>query len=453
LQRLRWFLFIMIGLVVLFTGCQNKQTKNDSNNDKEAGDNVNEEERSAHHSSKQMVGSWAGSIEIPNEPLPIQVTFENEQDIDGHISIPVQGLADYPFSSIRVNDDGATFTMDIQGQKATFKGDVTEGEIAGTFTQHGQSFPFTLKRDDTTVSEEDGEFLEIETDMGTLIGELHMPESVDAAPVMLIIPGSGNTDRNGNSSAGKNNSLKYLAEELGDQGIASLRFDKRGAGKNREAIGDEADFRFDQYVTDAVQWVELLRSDERFTSVGIIGHSEGSLVGIMAAQDIDIDAFISVAGAGRPMDESLYEQIEASGMSESLLSESMSIIDQLKKGEEVSDVSDALYNLFRPSVQPYMISLMAHDPAEEIAKLDIPILIISGTHDIQISVLDAETLAEAKPEADLSIIEEMNHVLKEAPKDRTKNMATYSDPNLPLADNLMKDIMDFLEEASFLDQE
>ena len=442
----------MIGLVVLFTGCQNKQTENDSNNDKETGDNVNEEEGSAHHSSKQMVGSWAGSIEIPNEPLPIQVTFENEQDIDGHISIPVQGLSDYPFSLIQVNDDGATFSMDIQGQKATFKGDITEDEIAGTFTQHGQSFPFTLKRDNTG-SEEDGEFLEIETDMGTLVGELHMPESMDEAPVMLIIPGSGNTDRNGNSSAGKNNSLKYLAEELGDQGIASLRFDKRGAGKNSEAIGDEADFHFDQYVTDAVQWVELLRSDERFTSVGIIGHSEGSLVGIMAAQDIDIDAFISLAGAGRPIDVTLYEQLEASGMSERLLSESASIIDQLKEGEEVLDVSDALYNLFRPSVQPYMISWMAHDPAKEIAELDIPILIINGTHDIQVPVLEAETLAEAKPEADLSIIEEMNHVLKEAPKDRTKNMATYSDPSLPLADNLMKDIMDFLEGTSFLDQE
>src|SRR5690625_7600577 len=98
-----------------------------------------------------------------------------------------------------------------------------------------------------------------------------------------------------------------------------------------------------------------------------------------------------------------------------------------------------------------MISWMAHDPAKEIVKLDIPILIINGTHDIQVPVLEAETLAEAKPEADLSIIEEMNHVLKEAPKDRTKNMATYSDPSLPLADNLMKDIMDFLEGTSFLE--
>lgn len=446
MKRLFQGTIILCSILFILVGC-NKEQQNDNNNNSEEEQSINDQNNNNENSNqlKLMDGNWAGSINTPGEPLPIFVTFKNGDDISGQISIPIQGMTDYPFSSIKTSAEEVTFSMDIQGQKAIFNGEVSEESIEGTFTQHGQSFPFALQRDDSD-GDEVGEFLEIETELGTLYGELHMPTDVETAPVMLIIPGSGNTDRNGNSAAGKNNSLKYVAEELGEHGIASLRFDKRGAGKNSEAIGEEEDFRFEQYVKDAVGWVELLESDERFESIGIIGHSEGSLVGILAAQETAIDSFISLAGAGRPIVETLLDQIEAAQLPDELLEESKTIIEQLKQGEQVQDVSNELYSLFRPSVQPYMISWMQYDPAEELEKLDVPVLIVNGQHDIQVSADEAEILAKAKPDADLLIIEEMNHILKEAPTDRAENMATYTNPNLPLAEGLMKGITQFLEE-------
>lgn len=440
-------LLLMVSLIMILAGCQNnKSNTNDNDNKNNQTENTEDQSSTSNVRSEQMIGDWSGSIKIPENPLPIFISFENADDIKGDMSIPVQGLENHPFSSIEFSGDHVTLTMQLQGQAIIFNGEVTEASIEGTFTQQGQSFPFILARDTARDKEDAGEFLEIETETGTLDGELHMPEGTESAPIMLIIPGSGDTDRNGNTAAGKNNSLKFLAEALGDQGIASLRFDKRGAGKNSDTIGDEADFRFGQYVEDAVDWVDLLQADERFESVGIIGHSEGSLVGILTAKETNIDELISLAGAGRSIEKTLLDQIEAAQLPDDLLEEGQTIIEHLKQGEEVADVSEALYSLFRPSVQPYMISWMRYNPAEEIKKLDNPILIVNGEHDIQVPVAEAEILAEAKPDAELLIIEDMNHVLKEAPADRTENIETYSNPRLPLADGLMDGIIDFLNQ-------
>src|ERR1035437_1292123 len=128
--------------------------------------------------------------------------------------------------------------------------------------------------------------------------------------VALLIAGSGPTDRDGNNLAMKNNSLKMLANELAKNGIASLRYDKRGIGNSKTTGFNEADIRFDNYVNDAKEWVIYLKKVLKFNNIVVIGHSEGSLIGMIVAQDKAVSKYVSVAGAGQPADKIIREQLK-----------------------------------------------------------------------------------------------------------------------------------------------
>jgi len=284
----------------------------------------------------------------------------------------------------------------------------------------------------------------LNTSTGDISGTLTIPNNVSTSPIVLIIAGSGPTDRNCNSSLGiKTNAYKILSSELAKNGISTLRFDKRGIGKSSPAMTSESELQFDVYIHDLIDWIGLLKQDKRFSKIILLGHSEGSLIGMIAAEQVDVSAFISIAGAGRPADEILQEQLKDK-LSFQLLEESNNIIDSLKAGKMVSDISQELLSLFRPSIQPYMISWIKYDPAKEIAKLKIPVLIIQGTTDLQVTVDDAKLLSMSKPDARLLIIDNMNHVLKEVDTDIQKNMATYKNPILPLKLGLVDAIVDFI---------
>ena len=281
----------------------------------------------------------------------------------------------------------------------------------------------------------------------TLKGSLEIPKAYKPIDVVLIISGSGPTDRDGNSSVfpGKNNSLKMLADSLFENGIASLRYDKRGVGASDKV--KESELTFDMYINDAVEWVKFLRKDKRFSKVIIAGLSEGSLIGMIAAERTDIDKFISLCGAGRPAYSLIEEQLKNNKVPNELLNESKAIIDSLKLGITVKKVNPSLISIFRPSVQPYMISWFKYDPVKEISKLSVPILVIEGTTDIQIDVKDAKLLAAANKKAKLDIIENMNHILKIVPtRDRMKNLQSYYNPNLPLSAKLCKSIIKFIKQ-------
>ncbi len=300
----------------------------------------------------------------------------------------------------------------------------------------------------TLFSQEPAEHsLSLETETGTLKGTLLLPAAQEKIPIVLIIAGSGPTDRNGNNPMMTNNSLKMLAEGLLEQGIASLRYDKRGVGESKGAGADESDLRFEHYVEDAIGWVAFLEKDHRFTEIIILGHSEGSLVGMIAARQKGVDKFISLAGSGVPAGDLLREQLKA--QPPSILAQSLPIIEKLENGEKEGTVPEVIFPLFRPSVQPYMISWFKYDPRKEIAKIDKPVLIVQGTTDIQISVLDAERLSEANEKAEKHIVKGMNHILKEAEADRLKNMLTYVDPNLPLHTGLLNIIVAFVQKEAF----
>lgn len=274
----------------------------------------------------------------------------------------------------------------------------------------------------------------LETPTGVLYGTLALPKSKAACPVVLIIAGSGPTNRDGNSAviSGANNSNKMLAEGLAGHGIASLRYDKRGIGESAKAMTQESDLRFETYIEDAVLWGRKLRADPRFSTLTIIGHSEGSLIGMVAAQRLPADAYVSIAGVGRPANQLILEQVKPK-LPPDLLKATEAALTTLAAGKTLETFPPQLAALFRPSVQPYMISWFRYDPAKEIAKLSVPVLIIQGTTDLQVAIQDAKLLSQASPSAKLVLIEGMNHVLKEVSNDLNQQAKSYGDPSLPVA--------------------
>jgi uncharacterized protein len=287
------------------------------------------------------------------------------------------------------------------------------------------------------------EIIVLETPTGNIEGTLLVP-SKEHSPLVLIIAGSGPTDRDGNNISLQNNSLKMIAQGLYMNDIASFRFDKRGISRSAAAGMSEEDLRFEHYIEDVQQWCSLLKEDSRFSSFIILGHSEGSLIGMIASQTVSPDKFISLAGPGFSMQATLRRQLADQPVY--ILSMSLPIIEQLEKGKTVDSVPPLINMLFRPSIQPYLISTFKYDPVIEISKVQSPALIVQGTTDIQIQVEDAKKLAAANSNSELVIIEGMNHILKEADVNRFLNLRTYGDPNLELKQGLVEKITKFIVE-------
>ncbi|MBE7375560.1 alpha/beta hydrolase [Pseudomonas lopnurensis] len=290
--------------------------------------------------------------------------------------------------------------------------------------------------------------LNLDTGHGVLQGSLLLPKSDRPLPVALLIAGSGPTDRDGNNPGGRNDSLKRLAQGLAKRGVASLRYDKRGVGASLAAAPDERDLSVEAYADDALAWSAKLRSDPRFAELILIGHSEGALIASLAAPRSEATALIAIAGSGRPIDEVLREQLQGR-LPPALLASSHYLIDELKAGRTHAQVPEPLQVLFRPSVQPYLISLFAQDPAAAFAAVGIPALIVQGRTDIQIGIEDARALARAKPDARLALIDGMNHVLRIVPAD-DRQLASYDDPERPIAHALLERIAEFLQDNGIL---
>ncbi len=287
------------------------------------------------------------------------------------------------------------------------------------------------------------ETITLQTSAGNIEGTLLLP-SVEKPTIALIIAGSGPTDRDGNSGGLKMNYLKMLAEGLYENNIASIRYDKRGIGASVMPGLKEEDLTFSDFISDAELWMDKIMDDSRFGDIVVIGHSEGSLIGMIASQNKQPNKFISIAGPGITMLATIRRQLK--DQPPYILSMSEPILEKLEKGQTVDSVPPLLNSLFRQSVQNYLISVSKYDPLVEISKLKCPVMIVQGTTDIQIEVLDAEKLAESNKNSKLLIIEGMNHILKEAPENRLLNIQTYGNADLKIKEGLVDSISQYIVE-------
>lgn len=279
---------------------------------------------------------------------------------------------------------------------------------------------------------------------GLLHGTLTLPRGEPPRPVALLLPGSGPVDRDGNLPGARTDALKALAQGLAEKGIASLRIDKRGIGASQAAVGREDDLRFETYVADAVGWIDVLKAEAGIGPVFLIGHSEGALVATLAAQRRAVAGLVLLAGAGFPAPAVIAEQLAGAQVPAELQARSAEIAAALTRQQAVADVPADLAALYRPGVQPYLMSWFPLDPAVELGRVRAPVLIIQGTTDLQLREADARRLAAARPAARLVLIPGMNHVLKEAPAARGANLATYNEPLRPLAPALVPAISAFI---------
>jgi pimeloyl-ACP methyl ester carboxylesterase len=281
-----------------------------------------------------------------------------------------------------------------------------------------------------------------------LYGTLLVPEGPTRA-VAVILPGSGPTDRDGNNTMGLvPATYRLLAEGLAEQGVATVRIDKRGIGQSAAAGGAEQDLRFGHFVEDARAWAAATAERTGQPCVWLIGHSEGALVALAAVEDGNdaVCGLVLLSGAGRRARVVLEEQLGPQ-LPEPMRTQAFHALAELEAGRTVADTPPALAALFRPSVQPYLISWLALDPAVLTAAYDGPVMVGTGTTDIQTPVVDAEALAAARPGVHLVLWEGVNHPLKVAPADRAGNIATYSDPTLPLAPGVVDDVAAFILQA------
>lgn len=272
---------------------------------------------------------------------------------------------------------------------------------------------------------------ETEIKVNTLIsGTLFSPAKTDkSTKLVILIAGSGPTDRNGNQSGLENNSLKFLAQEIVKSGTAVFSYDKRLFAMAASGNTEEGKLSFGDFITDAKDVITYFKNQKKYSKIIVAGHSEGSLIGMVASEGI-ADGFISIAGPGQNIGDTLIEQIGT--QMPGLKSETEKYVALLKKGQTFTLENQMLASIFRENLQPFMISWMKYEPTISIQKLKIPVLIINGTKDLQVKVADAELLKKAKPDATLTIIPDMNHVFKEIKGDQAENAAAYSNPNLPV---------------------
>ena len=274
-------------------------------------------------------------------------------------------------------------------------------------------------------------------------GTILTPETDGKSPLVIIIAGSGPTDRDGNQNMMKNNSLKYLAEGLYREGIATFRYDKRIIKEMKNRTMNEESIRFGDFIQDAEDVVNYFKRSEAFSKIYVLGHSQGATVGVVASQ-VGADGFISLAGPGRSIDDVIVEQlsVQAPGLKEN----ARQAFDDLRVHGVAQNYSPGLASIFRPSIQPFIRTWMEYDPAIEIQKLQVPVLIVAGDKDLQVLPSEGEVLKAAKPTATFTVIPNMNHILKKIEGDDLVNQKSYNEPKRPVMPELIEAITDFIKQ-------
>ena len=293
-----------------------------------------------------------------------------------------------------------------------------------------------------------GSLMEVPGPMGPLKGTLLKPATESVAAI-LIIPGSGPTDRDGNNPLGvKASTYRLLAEGLASEGFTTLRIDKRGMFGSAAATPDANAVTIADYVADVHSWVTALRKRTGAPCVWLLGHSEGGLVALASARDqAGICGLVLVSTAGRRMGDVLRSQLKANPANGPILPQAMAAIDELEQGHRVDTqgMYPALQGLFNPAIQGFLISDFSHDPRHLISGFASPVLIIQGQRDLQVGEQDAKLLQQADPQAKLVLLPNANHVLKSVHSQSVQdNMATYSNPDLPLTPGVVGAIAEFL---------
>lgn len=279
---------------------------------------------------------------------------------------------------------------------------------------------------------------------GKLFGTLTIADGLEVSPVVLVVAGSGATDRN----MGKGMSYKMLSDSLLKHNISSLRVDKRTSGESRKHMNNSDDLSFDDFVDDVKAWISFLKSDKRFSKLIVLGHSQGSLIALLTAQNSKVDKCISLAGAGEPIDLVLRKQIYDPPINKFFFGPVIdTLFERIKQHDYVETDSIPLpfQGMFNKRNQPFLASWIKYDPALEIKKVNVPTLIVQGEMDFQVQMDQYNFLKNAQPMADTLLVKNMNHAMKYADTlDKIKNSKNYDDPDIGLINEFIPPLVEFI---------
>lgn len=289
-----------------------------------------------------------------------------------------------------------------------------------------------------------GDVVAVEGLSGTLL------KPAGATVAALIIAGSGPTDRDGNGSGLKSDAYRHLADGLAKVGIASLRFDKRGIGQSLNdakgvAVKEEV-LTIETSAADVATLAVWLDKQAGFKRILVVGHSEGALLALLAAKRAKIDRLVLVSPAGAPLGQVLRKQFSRQPMAEDLAAEIDRVLTALETGKETGPIKPPVDRLFRPSVQPFLKSVLTLDPAPLVKSIAMPILVIGGGADLQVGRLDLEALIAARSGVIMHWEPGMTHMLKEVRDDDPSQIAAYTDPTVPVMGTVIARIAQFAME-------
>jgi pimeloyl-ACP methyl ester carboxylesterase len=277
--------------------------------------------------------------------------------------------------------------------------------------------------------------------VGAIDAILTTPPDVERPPVALLIAGSGSTDHDGNGPQVKPATLKKISDQLVARKIATLRYDKRGAGGWKPEFGRPEDFRFKDFVDDSTALVNYLRSSGKFSQVTVVGHSEGGLVAILTARRVPIDRLVLLVTAARRQGDLVKAQLEKKQLPPDVLQPILKAVDAIMAGQIVDPPPQGL--AIAPSMQPGIASAFTEDPIDPLKLIDQPTLIIGGGRDLQMARLDFVALSAASPLARTLWLPDMNHVLVDV-TDENDNMAAYNQPERALDTILIDTVANFI---------
>jgi pimeloyl-ACP methyl ester carboxylesterase len=389
--------------------------------------------------AQTLDGDWNGTLETPNG-AHLRILFRFSRADSGlqvrFVSVDQAGMS-FP-GDVKLQDHHLTITMTFG---AVYDGTLAaDGKaIAGSWTQRGASLPLNLAPGTIaalTLHQPEPGDVTIQTPTGVLAGTILRKGAVGA----VIITGSGPANRDGNSTVnGGRGTYRDIAEALAAHDISTLRFDKRGIGESAPAMTREEDLRVQTLADDVKTWAGELKRKIGARCVWLAGHSEGGLLAVMAAQgNPDICGLVLLATPGRPVVQLLREQL-VRRLPQDQQPATLAALDDLAAGRPITNLPQPLMGLLRPSVQPYMRSEANIDPAALLAGLKVPVLILQGDADEQVSVVDAQALAKARPDASLKILSGVNHSQRIAATDKPTGPG-------PLAPGEMDTVAEFMHQ-------
>lgn len=454
MRKLSFWMIVLIA-VLLAAGCRARPA--DQPVQASAGD------------ARALLGEWQGQLDVLGMSLDLVVRFEEKGGrLEGSIDIPGQGVAGNPLSNIQVTSDEIRFEYESNLPAGVFSSPGVDGDtLAGDYRQLGYKGTFSLQRSDGQVAPEAPEVIreplpyleeEVRVQNGdvALAGTLTLPATGGPHPAVILISGSGLQDRNnGHPSLPGYEPFLWLADHLTRQGIAVMRYDDRGMN---ESVGGElgTDTTFD-YSTDTEAVFDFLLEHPQINpaQVGVLGHSEGGhIAALVAARRPEAAFAISLAGTAVNGADLLMLQTElvarAEGLDEAEIARRMEsnrtevdlILAQdwdelevfltgavrqyyldLPAEQRVSD--DELEGAIRDTVAHSMKNnrgwvhyFFSHDPAQDWARVQAPVLAIFGSLDKQVDPeQNAGPLEEAlanNPDATVLVAPNANHLFQEA---------------------------------------